>query len=57
MKQVIKDKLAELQSAAEDISYEIWQISEDESLTDEERDILGGYALDADQLALNLERF
>lgn len=56
MKQEIKNKLAELHDAANDICYQLWQISEDESLTEEERDLIGGYALDADQLAINIKQ-
>jgi hypothetical protein len=55
MTQKIKDKLAELRDAANDICYQLWRISEDESLTREERDMIESYAIDADQLAINIK--
>ena len=55
MKQEIKDKLAELRDAANDICYQLWQISEDESLTAEEKSLVESYAIDADQLSCNLQ--
>ena len=55
MKQEIKDKLAELRDAANDICYQLWQISEDESLTAEEKSLVESYAIDADQLAINIK--
>lgn len=55
MTQEIKDKLAELQYAANDICYQLWQISEDESLTAEEKEMVGSYAIDADQLSTHLK--
>ena len=55
MTQEIKDKLAELHDAANDICYELWQISEDESLTEEEKSWVGSYAIDADQLSTHLK--
>lgn len=55
MKQEIKDKLAELRDAANDICYQLWQISEDESLTAEEKQLVESYAIDADQLAINIK--
>lgn len=55
MKQEIKDKLAELRDAANDICYQLWQISEDESLTAEEKSLAEQYAIDADQLAINIK--
>lgn len=55
MKQEIKDKLAELRDAANDICYHLWQISEDESLTAEEKQLVESYAIDADQLSCNLQ--
>lgn len=55
MTQEIKDKLAELRDAANDICYQLWRISEDESLTREERDMIESYAIDADQLAINIK--
>ena len=55
MTQEIKDKLAELRDVANDICYKLWRISEDESLTREERDMIESYAIDADQLSCNLQ--
>ena len=55
MKQEIKDKRAELKDAANDICYQLWQISEDESLTAEEKSWVESYAIDADQLSCNLQ--
>ena len=55
MTQEIKDKLAELRDAANDICYKLWRISEDESLTREECDMIESYAIDADQLAINIK--
>jgi hypothetical protein len=55
MKQEIKDKLAELRDVANDICYQLWQISEDESLTAEEKSLVESYAIDADQLSCNLQ--
>lgn len=55
MTQEIKDKLAELRDAASDICYQLWQISEDESLTAEEKSLVELYAIDADQLSTHLE--
>lgn len=56
MKQEIKDKLAELHNTANDICYQFWQISEDESLTAEEKSLVESYAIDADQLATNIKQ-
>lgn len=56
MKQEIKNKLAELHDAANDICYQLWQISEDESLTAEEKSLVESYAIDADQLATNIKQ-
>lgn len=56
MKQEIKNKLAELRDAANDICYHLWQISEDESLTAEEKQLVESYAIDADQLATNIKQ-
>lgn len=55
MTQEIKDKLAELHDAANDICYQLWRISEDESLTAEEKLWVELYAIDADQLATNIK--
>ena len=55
MTQEIKDKLAELRDAANDICYQLWHISEDESLTAEEKSLVESYAIDADQLSCNLQ--
>lgn len=55
MKQQIKDKLAELRDSANDICYQLWKISEDESLTAEEKSLVESYAIDADQLAINIK--
>lgn len=55
MKQEIKNRLAELRDAANDICYQLWQISEDESLTAEEKSLVESYAIDADQLSCNLQ--
>lgn len=55
MTQEIRNKLAELRDAANDICYELWQISEDESLTAEEKSLVESYAIDADQLAINIK--
>lgn len=55
MTQEIKDKLAELSVAANDICYELWEISDDESLTEEEKLWVGSYAIDADQLSTHLK--
>lgn len=55
MTQEIKDKLAELSVAANDICYELWEISDDESLTEEEKSWVGSYAIDADQLSTHLK--
>ena len=55
MKQEIKDKLAELRDSANDICYQLWQISEDESLTAEEKSWVESYAIDADQLSTHLK--
>lgn len=55
MTQEIKDKLAELRDAANDICYQLWHISEDESLTAEEKSLVESYAIDADQLAINIK--
>ena len=55
MTQEIKDKLAELRDAANDLCYQLWQISEDESLTAEEKSLVESYAIDADQLSCNLQ--
>lgn len=55
MKQEIKDKLDELQYAANDICYQLWQISEYESLTAEEKSLVESYAIDADQLSCYLQ--
>ena len=55
MKQEIKNKLAELRDAANDICYQLWKISEDESLTAEEKSLVESYAIDADQLAINIK--
>lgn len=57
MTQDLKNKLAELQLVAKDICYKIWQLSEDENLTSDERERLESHALDADQLAENLKTF
>ena len=56
MTQEIKDKLAELRDVANDICYKLWRISEDESMTREERDMIESYAIDADQLAINIKQ-
>lgn len=56
MTQEIRNKLAELHDAANDICYELWQISEDESLTAEEKTTVESYAIDADQLATNIKQ-
>lgn len=56
MTQEIKDKLAELRDAANDICYQLWKISEDESLTAEEKEMVGSYAIDADNLAINVKQ-
>ena len=56
MKQEIKNKLAELRDAANDICYQLWKISEDESLTAEEKSLVESYAIDADQLATNIKQ-
>lgn len=55
MTQEIKDKLSELRDAANDICYKLWRISEDESLTREKRDMIESYAIDANQLAINIK--
>lgn len=55
MKQEIKNRLAELRDSANDICYQLWQISEDESLTAEEKSLVESYAIDADQLSCNLQ--
>ena len=55
MKQEIKNRLAELRDSANDICYQLWQISEDESLTAEEKQLVESYAIDADQLSCNLQ--
>lgn len=55
MKQEIKNRLAELRDSANDICYQLWQISEDESLTAEEKSLAEQYAIDADQLSCNLQ--
>jgi hypothetical protein len=55
MTQEIKDKLAELHDVANDICYQLWQISEDESLTAEEKSLVESHAIDADQLAINIK--
>ena len=56
MTQEIKEKLAKLNDAANDISHQLWQISEDENFTKEEHDLIKYYALDADQLAFNIKQ-
>lgn len=55
MTQEIRNKLAELRDAANDICYQLWKISEDESLTAEEKQMVESYAIDADQLSCNLQ--
>lgn len=57
MTQEIKDKLVELSRSANDICYELWSMSEDESLTAEEKELVESYAIDADQLSTHLKCF
>lgn len=52
----IKDKLAKLHNTATDICSMLWNISEDESLTEKERELIESYALDADQLGCDLKQ-
>lgn len=56
MTEEIFEKLAELVVAASDICSELWRISEDESLTAEEKSQVESCALDADQLATNIKQ-
>ena len=55
MNQEIKNRLEALSVKANEICCELWDIQDDESLTKEEKDEIGSYAIDADELSSKLK--
>ena len=55
MNQEIKNRLEALSVKANDICSELWEVTDDENLTVEEKDEISSYAIDANVLSTELK--